>query len=344
MKATFIAWFSAIIVSMENSFLPPSNPPEEIKALPPLNNKFLEIGRTGKNQWWRYLLGILIVFIAGYSLLGQIPILFLAFWGMKKGYINQLDPDLQSKLLNPAIMHIDPNLMLLIELFIFVGAMFSLWIVVKFLHSKKFLSIITSAPKIRWKRFAITAFIWMSLCFIGQLISMQMYPDNYSVVFSLKPFLITLLIGILFLPIQTWWEEYFFRGYLFQGIGQLTKTPIVPILVTGTLFGLVHMANPEVAAYGVANMLPAYVMPGLFLAMMAALDEGLESAMGMHFANNLFGTFAVTSSSSAIQANTIWLAKGMNPGADNLTLLFSFLILMTILWKTNKWDFSKLYR
>ena len=29
----------------------------------PLENKFLEIGRTGKNDWWRYLLGIIIVFI-----------------------------------------------------------------------------------------------------------------------------------------------------------------------------------------------------------------------------------------------------------------------------------------
>lgn len=327
---------------MENydSFPPP---PLEIEPAP-LDNKFLQIGRSGKNAWWRYLLGILIVFIGGYSLLGQIPLLALFFYGKAHGFISEFDPDLETKLLSPATMHVSANLMLLIEMFIFVGGMFALWITVKFLHKKKFTSIITSAPKIRWKRFAISAGLWMGLCFVGQAISMVMYPDNYTMVFNLQPFLMTLLIGIIFLPIQTWWEEFFIRGYLFQGIGLVTKTPLIPILVTGTIFGVLHLANPEVAAYGIAAMLPAYLLPGIFLAMMAALDEGLESAMGMHFANNLFGTFAVTTSSSAIQANTIWVAKSMNPGADNLTLLVSFFILMAVLAKTNKWNFSKLYR
>lgn len=316
--------------------------PEQIPPAP-LKNKFLEAGREGKNDWWRYLLGVLIV-IGAYFFIGQIPLTIVAFNAIAKGYVSMSDPDLNSKILNPAIMHIDANVLLLLELFIFVASMFALWIVVRKLHRKRFISIITSAQKIRWKRFALTAFIWMSLCFIGQFISMQMYPDNYTFVFNLKPFLITLLIGILFLPIQTWWEEFFFRGYLFQWIGTATKTAIAPILITGFIFAGIHMFNPEVAAYGVFVMFPAYLIPGLCLGMIAALDEGLESAMGMHFANNLFGTFAVTSSSSAIQANTIWLAKGMNPAADNVTLLLAFVILMAILSFTNKWKLEKLYR
>ncbi len=316
----------------------------EEKKVIPLFNSFLEIGRTGKNQAWRYLVGIIIVIVGGYFLIGQVPLTIVALWAISKGYVNKFDPDLNTKILNPEIIHVDANLFLILELFIFVAAMFALWIVITKLHRKKFTSVITSAPKIRWKRFAITAFSWMILCFVGQLISMKMYPDNYSVVFNLKPFLLTLLIAVIFLPIQTWWEEFFFRGYIFQGIGLLTKNAILPILITGFLFAGIHMFNPEVSAYGVMAMFPAYLIPGICLAIMASLDEGLESAMGMHFANNLFGTFAVTSSSSAIQANTIWLAKGMNPVADNITLLVSFLILLTLLSFTNKWDFSKLYR
>jgi uncharacterized protein len=233
---------------MENNILPTEeNKKEDIEFqvhYTPLENKFLEVGRTGKNEWWRYLVGIIIVFIGGYSLVGQIPILCLAFWGMGKGYINIDDPKLESKLLNPATMHINPNLMLLIELFIFVGAMFALWFVIKFIHQKKFISIITSAPKIRWKRFAISAGTWIVLCLIGQFVSMCIYPENFTIVFNLQPFLITLLIAILLLPIQTWWEEFFFRGYLFQGIGLITKSPIIPILVAGTIFGL-NMELPQ---------------------------------------------------------------------------------------------------
>jgi membrane protease YdiL (CAAX protease family) len=330
---------------MENSDLPlyPSYAPPEPKPYSPLSNKFLEIGRSGLNHWWRYLLGVIIVFF-GY-LIGQTPLTVIGLTAaLQNGHSESEVLADSSKILDPTFTGLSPNTILLLEMLMFVVAMFALWIVVTKLHKKKFTSVITSAPKVRWKRFALAAVIWMTLCFVAQFISMQLYPDNYSVVFNMKPFLITLLIGILFLPIQTWWEEFFFRGYLFQGIGLLTRTPLLPILITGFLFGGIHMFNPEVTKYGALAMFPAYLIPGICLAMMASLDEGLESAMGMHFANNLFGTFAVTSSSSAIQANTIWLAKDMNPLADNIILLVAFIILLTVLSFTNKWNFSKLYR
>ncbi|MDQ3110599.1 MAG: CPBP family intramembrane metalloprotease [Bacteroidota bacterium] len=330
---------------MENNELPlyPDYSPPEPKPYEPLSNKFLEIGRSGKNDWWRYLLGILIVF-GGY-IIGQTPLSVIGLnAALENGHSRGEILQTPEKILDPAFTGLSPNTILLLTMLMFVTAMLALWIVVTKLHGKKFKSVITSAPKVRWKRFALTGFIWMTLCFVAQYISMDMYPDNYTVVFNLKPFLITLLIGILFLPIQTWWEEFFFRGYLFQGIGSVTKTPVVPIIVTALLFAGIHMFNPEVTKYGALAMFPAYLIPGIFLAMMAALDEGLESAMGMHFANNLFGTFAVTSSGSSIQGNTIWLADGMNPAADNLILFVAFIILMTILSFTNKWNFAKLYR
>ncbi|HLG03561.1 MAG TPA: CPBP family intramembrane glutamic endopeptidase [Bacteroidia bacterium] len=322
-----------------NPFDAPPPAPSE-----PLHNRFLEAGREGKNEWWRYLIGILIVFLAGYSIVGQIPLLAMALYGHKQGYISIYDEDIASKLLNPRIMHLDPNLVFVVSMFIFVAAMFALWITVRFLHKKRFLSIITSGPRIRWNRFLLSAGIWLILSAAGLYVSMQMDPDNFVFVFNPVPFFITVILALLLLPIQTWWEEFFIRGYIFQGIGLATKTPAIPILITATLFGIVHMMNPEVAKYGVASMLPAYLAPGLFLAMMVALDEGLESAMGMHLVNNLFGTVAVTSSSSAIQANTIWVAKEMDPATDNIGLIGSFLILMLILGIVNKWDIKKLYR
>ncbi len=309
----------------------------------PLYNKFLEAGREGKNDWWRYLLGILIV-LAGYFL-GGFP---LSIYGVAKAKANGHSIkeilEHQEKITDPAWTGAPANMLLILSMLIFVFAMGALVIVVKFLHKKPFRAIITSAPKVRWKRVAFSAALWMALCFIGQFVSMAMYPENYTFVFNAGPFLMSLLIGLLFLPIQTWWEEFFFRGYMFQGIGLLTKTALLPILFTGTLFGLMHMMNPEVAAYGFWNMLPAYILPGLVFAMIAAMDEGLESVMGIHFANNLFGTIGVTSSASAIQANTIWVAKGMNPFADNLTLVLGLVLIMAVLWKMNKWDFQKLYR
>ncbi|HTL82279.1 MAG TPA: hypothetical protein VL651_11265, partial [Bacteroidia bacterium] len=78
--------------------------------------------------------------------------------------------------------------------------------------------------------------------------------------------------------------------------------------------------------------------------MFAAMDEGLESVMGIHFANNLFGTIGVTSASSAIQASTIWTADKMFPTSDNISLFVQLLLLFVILKKLNNWKIDKLYR
>lgn len=307
----------------------------------PLFNNFLQRGREGKNDWWRYLLGLIIV-IAFY-IIGQIP---LTIYGLAKAKANGHSVaeilENQQRILDPEWIGAPKEMIFILEMLMFVFAMFGLWIVVRFLHKKAFASIITSVQKIRWKRFGVSALIWMILCFGGQAISLLMYPENYHFVFQTDKFLLTLLIGILFLPVQTWWEEFFMRGYLFQWIGMATKKAIWPVLITGFIFGMMHMMNPEVQAYGVVSMFPAYFLPGIFLGLMAAFDEGLESAMGMHFANNLFGTIGVTSASSAIQANTIWMADEMKPMADNITLLVSFLVLIALLYKINKWDIKKL--
>ena len=132
-------------------------------------------------------------------ILGAIPLLFLLKYGARHGYISLFDEDLSSKVLNPQIMHLDPNLIFLVEMFIFVGGMIALWVTVKFLHRKNFLSIITSAPKIRWKRLAISALTWTILCFAGQFLSMQFSPGNYTFVFNPGPFFVTLVLALPFM-------------------------------------------------------------------------------------------------------------------------------------------------
>ncbi|MBI3512432.1 MAG: CPBP family intramembrane metalloprotease [Bacteroidetes bacterium] len=309
----------------------------------PLYNRFLQIGRSGKNNWWRYVLGIVIV--SAFYIVGEIPLAKMAVSSaLKHGHTLAEILDNQEKIIDPAFTGLNSNVELILELLIFFFAMAGLWIVVRFLHSKKFTSIITSASRIRWKRFAFAFLIWMIFGFAGQYISMLVYPGNYKVCFHLQPFLLTLLIGVLMLPVQTWFEEYFFRGYLLQSIGTITKSAIIPVFITGFLFMLVHMTNPEVKAYGALTMFPAYLLPGIFFALFATLDEGLESTMGIHFANNLFGTIGVTSSASAIQANTIWTAEKMYPVSDNIFLFAQLLLLFFILMKVNKWELKKLYR
>jgi uncharacterized protein len=323
---------------MEHEIFPPQQPPPP----QPLYNRYLEVGRTGKTEFWRYIVGFIIIFFGGYVILGQIPLFFIVHHAESQGYISANDPEASAKILNPAIMHVDANLIFLAEMFIFVMSMAALIVVVKYIHRKKLITLITSAPSIRWKRMWTAFGVWTVLNVITMGMALLLYPKNFHVVFQLKPFLISLVLALIFLPIQTWFEEFFFRGYIFQRIGQATKTALWPVLITGTVFGLIHLLNPEAEKYGALTVLPQYLLPGLILGLMVAFEEGLEVAMGYHFANNLFGTVAVTSANSAIQANTIWVSDGMLPTFDTLALIFQSFAFLAICWYMYKWNIKKL--
>lgn len=325
---------------MEGNYPWPKEAPQSEPAPPPLYNKFLQRGREGKNEWWRYALGVIISF-GGYFIL-SIPILVvMTMYIAKKGVT---DPDeMQRMMTNPAYLGINANLLLVLLLLSFAGAMGGLLIAVKFLHRKPVSSIITSAKKIRWKRLVVAAVAWFILSGVWLLIAYLKDPENVRYTFNLQPFLVSAVIALLFLPAQTWWEEFMMRGYLLQGIGLYTKTAWLPVLITSVAFGLLHAGNPEVATNGFWVSMPMYILPGLLFGVIAVLDEGLEIPMGLHLANNLFGTLIITNDTSAIQAFTVWRQNYPDTSLD----LFSMLLLplfLGIFWMVYKWDLKKLYK
>lgn len=322
---------------MEVNYPWPQDAPQQPE---PLKSEFLQRGRAeGKNDGWRYILGVLIS-MGGYFLF-SIPIMIMMLNGVAK--LGITDPDeMSAAMTNPNVLGVDPNLFLALLMLGYVGGMVGLFIAVRFLHSKKFISIITAAKKIRWRRVGLAALTWFIFSWICIYISWLADPENLRFTFQLKPFLITLGIGILFLPAQTWWEEFLLRGYMMQGIASRTKTAVLPIFASTLVFALLHMGNPEVAAYGFWYSMPMYFLPGLLFAVIAVLDGGLEIPMGFHFANNLFGTIAVTNDVSAIQASTIFRQTNPDQMIDMLALL-QYPLFLLLFWLIYRWDFKKLY-
>lgn len=319
--------------------------PEQIPPTP-LNNKFLEAGREGKNDWWRYLLGILLSFIVGYGVIGAIPLVGLAVRGYLNGYYT-LDEVFsnQANLENPEFLHVSKNALLAAIMCIFVAGMFFLWIAVRFIHNKRFMSIVASDKQsFSYRRYFFAFVLYIVLSAISFSISYFSNPGEFQVVFEPLPFLGTLLLCLLLLPIQTGWEELFLRGYLLQGLGLWMKKPIFPLLITSVIFGALHMANAEVSANGVGEMLPQYILPGLIFGAIALMDERLELALGLHFANNLFSILLVTSPEMSIQANSIWKVPTMGGAANIILGMLPLLIVLLIFWKIYKWKLQKLYR
>lgn len=86
---------------------------------------------------------------------------------------------------------------------------------------------------------------------------------------------------VVFSPLQAAGEEYFFRGYLLQGIGSLSRHRWVGIVASALVFALFH---------GVQNLwlfIDRFAF-GLLAALLVVITGGLEAAIAAHVANNVF--------------------------------------------------------
>jgi len=285
------------------------------------------------HEWWRYLVGLIIIIIA--VIIGQIPftaaVMLKAF---KNGdNIFQLNEQKMMSLL-------EPNLNLFLMLLSFAIGLVGVFMVAKYLHRQPLIQLTTSRPKIDWKRFWFIFILWGIISSSFVLIDYFTSPEDYVINFQLVPFIMLCVIAILFVPLQTSFEEYLFRGYLMQGIGVILKNKWAPLLLTSFTFGMLHIANPEVDKLGNIIMV-YYIGTGLFLGIMTLMDEGLELSLGFHAANNLFTALLVTADWTAFQTHSV-LKDMSDPTQAGFVDIFMpvfivFPIILLILAKKYKW-------
>ncbi|MBC7883990.1 MAG: CPBP family intramembrane metalloprotease, partial [Saprospiraceae bacterium] len=103
------------------------------------------------------------------------------------------------------------------------------------------------------------------------------------------------------------------RGYIMQGIAFFSKNKWLSILLSSIIFGMVHGTNPEVAKYGFWTMQFYYILAGVFLALITVLDDGLELALGVHAATNIFGATLFTYEGSVLQTDSLFIISEINP-------------------------------
>lgn len=210
---------------------------------------------------------------------------------------------------------------------------------VKYVHQQSLRSLTTSRKKVDWNRIFFSFFLWAAFLIGTILIAYYYNPENYIYNFKPVPFFIFLFLAIILIPLQTSFEEYFFRGYLMQGIGLATKSRWFPFVFTSIAFGLMHIGNPEVGKMGYIILI-YYVGTGFFLGILTLMDEGLELALGFHAANNLVGALLLTSDWSAFQTHSVLKdVAAPSAGFDVLLPVFIiFPILLFIFSKKYKWN------
>lgn len=286
---------------------------------------FSKQASQGANSWYLYVFTVLLVII-GY-IMGQLPMTAVQLIQMNR------HPELGAHTLrefrtNPdfSLFYVDQNLGFFLLLSFFLFATLGLYLGVRYLHKRPFLSLITWTEKVDWKRIFWGFIIWLLLTLVAEGLFYWADPGNYTWRQPDLSFLMLLVIAIFILPIQTSFEELFFRAYLLQSIAWNTHNKWIAWILTSAFFTLVHTMNPEIAEYGLLNMLPYYSIAGLFLGYITIMDNRLELALGVHAATNFFGSIFVNYEGAALQTGSLFISHSVKP----LLLAAVFLLLALI--------------
>jgi membrane protease YdiL (CAAX protease family) len=275
-----------------------------------LGSAYIDLARQGLNAWWRYVLAIVLLLFVAVVLSGILDGVVEAFL-LAGGVSDEVAPLLSYLQLSLA----------------FLAVFLAFVLIVPWMHRRPLRTWITVAPRVRWGRVWLGAGVWVGLVAVMAVIEALVYPGRYQFSLNLPRFLPFLVLVLILTPIQTSAEELFFRGYLLQAFGLLTRRPLLLIVITALLFALPHLANPEVAASGDYGPLGGvvgslgYLIMGVLLAAITLRDDGLELALGAHAGNNLFAGLVVNTVVTSLEVESIFLITVMDPYYSTLSTL-----------------------
>ncbi|MGN6130298.1 MAG: lysostaphin resistance A-like protein [Nocardioidaceae bacterium] len=234
--------------------------------------------RTWNYAVWRPIVGIVVLFVCFFVVAPLVLLPVLAI-GVAVGG----GPFWQKFQSAATFQTVDPSALLYLNLVL--GSMiFVTWFIIRVFHRMRPRWLMSVMPGIRWRFFfaclgiAVVALVAQVL--VGHLLPADAQSDtggklNHFTASSLAVGLIVLFTT----PFQAAGEEYVFRGYLMQAIGALFRFKWVAIIVTATIFALMH---------GVQNF-PLFFdrfMFGLIAGWAVTITGGLEAGIALHILNN----------------------------------------------------------
>ena len=293
---------------------------------------FIDKAKDGNNSFSSYLLGIALI-ISVY-LLGSYFLILDLQWNFG---IESFDGVSQKEIVR--ILGNNRFLAWLVVPFLFV-ALF-LVIHTKFVHKRTVLSIFSGRENFDWKRVLFSFSLLFSVLSLFLFIQ-YLSSDSLIFQFDLQKFIPLFFIAIFLLPIQTSCEELLFRSYILQGIKMRTKKNSIAVLISGIMFGSIHIGNPEIAKIGY-HIIVYYMLVGVFLALISLFDNGIELALGYHAANNVFAALMITNNWQAFQTDAVFMDNA-DPGMGLDTIfgiLFILPLVFFIFYKKYKWHSLK---
>jgi membrane protease YdiL (CAAX protease family) len=259
--------------------------------------RYLDLARQGRNEWWRYLIGAVIIAFF-WLVLGNVPYVLLLLAGLSE----------------PPFDFIAVNL----SIFMMLAG---LAVTVKLIHRRSLRSLITPEDRIDWARIARAAAVWAVLGAVVAVVEHVIYPERYYLSFNPDRFFVYLALVLVLTPLQCVVEELVFRGYVMQGLGLLMRRPLAIAVLSSIAFTIPHLLNPEVHEHGAAIMAANYFAIGMLLATVTLRDGRLELAIGLHAVNNVFLALVANYEGSVLATESVFTARELDPVYSLVTLI-----------------------
>lgn len=230
--------------------------------------------RTPRTRWWKGVLSIL-------ALLGAVVVLTsLASIAVTLVELMLGTQDAEDILAGQVSM--SPGMLLAVNLSL-AGAGGLAFVVHRFVSGVRLRYITSVRPGFRWRWAWLAASIIAPL-YLGYVLLGFLDPAAPDPAFTTTALAFVVVI-VLTTPLQAAAEEYLFRGVIQRAAGAWLRSPaasfVLGTVVSATLFSVVHFAaDPWLIAY--------YFLFGVGLSILTQLTGGLEGAIVVHVANNLF--------------------------------------------------------
>ena len=260
------------------------------------------------------------------------------FFGTLLGLIN-LFPLMNDAEANTTIIKaigVSPTIYILF-LLVFPASLIALYLGQKYIHQRTILSLHTASPTIRWNRginaFLVTWLVLGTLSLAGHISGLSVVKAN----FQAENILLYMILSLALIPLQSATEEIVFRGYLNQWFTHLLKNKWIAFIISSALFASMHLSNPE-ALKGAEDGVLLLTMSGYFLfgfvaCLLVWMDNGLESAIGFHAANNTFAAIFINYEGSVLPVPSLFMAKP-NINLDMPIMVIALIIITLVLYKT----------
>lgn len=233
---------------------------------------YLEFAARGKNAWWRYAACVIAACVATIAIFAGIL--------LPLSIAHVLPRDFATEIQQPT----NPVVFFGVVGLTFGSLLAGFALAIRLIHRKR-IGDVTGGWN--WAAFFQGACIWAVIQCASVAIDFLLAPHSFRFSISAETAMLA-ICALGGLSIQTFCEEFVFRGYVTQGILLATKRPVLAAVLSGLIFGALHIWNGAPQAVGAAFF-------GIVCSLIAIRTGSIAFSFGVHLVNNYMGAVVVVS-------------------------------------------------